>query len=328
MENQQRKKNMKNEIMHQLPFNNSNIINEQNMNRDLCNEQSQIDVTEEKPEKKDTILSTQWQQLDDTGFVPSQITLPTLPAGKYIPFDYGTKIGLKQIESLHDTIIEVEEYSELLTQINTFWASRDKYKKYGIIHKRGFLLHGVPGVGKTALLNLIADKIVVDGGVVVYSANWFRGATRLIRDLSSIEPNRKILFIIEDIDEEMEKYQLESDVLAFLDGADSVDNLCIVCTTNHLNKVPDRIKNRPSRIDLLVEIKLPSDNVRRNYLMNKIKPEDIPSGYTIETLVNLTAGLTFASIKEFILCIIIYGYDVDTAIKKCTVLNTQMGFKK
>ena len=77
--------------------------------------------------------------------------------------------------------------------------------------------------------------------------------------LREIEPDRKIILILEDIDNfiNVDKALLTK-LLQILDGSNKLDNIITIATTNYQEKLEERIANRPSRFDRRYEIGLPS----------------------------------------------------------------------
>jgi len=70
----------------------------------------------------------------------------------------------------------------------------------------------------------------------------------------------------------------EQALLQLLDGGIQHSNTVIIATTNYPENLPDRIINRPSRIDRIVEIDMPTREMREIYINKKalkVKDEDI-----------------------------------------------------
>jgi hypothetical protein len=58
-----------------------------------------------------------------------------------------------------------ERYEEVLTEIHDFWTEerKEKFKKMGFTHKRGIILYGEAGVGKSRLLLEMVNRLPEDG---------------------------------------------------------------------------------------------------------------------------------------------------------------------
>ena len=159
----------------------------------------------------------------------------------------------------------------------------------------------------------MVEEIKNRNGISVYfdiPDNWVEIA-KLIR---KVEKERPILCIIEDIDLIIEKYGEES-FLNFLDGLNSITNVVYVATTNNIEKIPDRIKDRPSRFDKKYEIKKPNDEDRKLYFETKLLPEDLTK-YNIEKLVKDTKNFTMAHLKEVFISLYILDNDYKEVIER------------
>lgn len=71
------------------------------------------------------------------------------------------------------------------------------YADRGIPFRRGYLLHGVPGSGKSSLIHAIAGQLMLDIYVVSLSASWISDST--LTALMGRVPARCIL-LLEDLD--------------------------------------------------------------------------------------------------------------------------------
>jgi len=198
---------------------------------------------------------------------------------------------------------------DLLNQIKLFWKKAEAYKNNNLIHKRGILLEGYPGSGKTSIISLLCDDIISKGGIVfnVTSPSNLSVYTSFVKNsFRSIEPETPIITIIEDID----KYDDSDVLLDFLDGKSQIEHHLVIATTNDTTRIPDSFL-RPSRIDLKIEIPLPSDKVRREYFTNKKVSENL-----IEELVKNTNNCSLADLKEIYISVFLLDYSIDEAIKK------------
>ncbi|KAG5647188.1 hypothetical protein DXG03_001147 [Asterophora parasitica] len=85
----------------------------------------------------------------------------------------------------------------LLNDTKDFLKSEKWYADRGIPFRRGYLLHGVPGSGKSSLIHAIAGQLMLDIYVVSLSASWISDST--LTTLMGRVPARCIL-LLEDLD--------------------------------------------------------------------------------------------------------------------------------
>ncbi|KAF5334175.1 hypothetical protein D9758_014820 [Tetrapyrgos nigripes] len=85
----------------------------------------------------------------------------------------------------------------LLNDTKDFLGSEKWYADRGIPFRRGYLLHGVPGSGKSSLIHAIAGELMLDIYVVSLSSSWISDAT--LNTLMGRVPKRCIV-LLEDLD--------------------------------------------------------------------------------------------------------------------------------
>lgn len=204
---------------------------------------------------------------------------------------------------------------EVIRNIETFWKNEDLFREYGFLWKRGILLHGPPGGGKTCTVQLISKKIVDMGGVTVYIQDPDL-ADRGLKMLRKIEPERNLVVILEDIDAMMEMHG-ESEILSLLDGELQIDNVVFLATTNYIEKLDKRIRNRPSRFDFVKEIGMPTREARAIFLKSKGLEGD-----QLERWLDLTDDFSIAHLKEMIVSVLIMGHGLEETVERLTTMIT------
>lgn len=190
----------------------------------------------------------QWTLLGNDVFTACGQTCDILPARVYsIDIDGRTGQFLFVTKSIvtDDLVVLPDTASERVLQaIDTFWRARESFKKYGQLFKRGIMLWGPPGGGKTATLMLLSRDIIERKGIVVLANHPVRTAKGL-EIIRRVEPDRPLICILEDIDEMVAEHG-EHELLALLDGETQIDNVAFIATTNY----PERLDN--SIRDLLI----------------------------------------------------------------------------
>jgi hypothetical protein len=158
---------------------------------------------------------------------------------------------------------------EIYQNIETFWTKESHFRSFGFLWKRGILLWGPAGSGKTSTLQLISQSIVDKGGLSVYVTHPAITAQGL-SIFRRIEPDRPCVVMLEDLDAMISTHG-EHEVLALLDGELQIDNVVFIATTNYPERLDKRIVNRPSRFDIVKLIGMPNAEAREMYLGRKNK---------------------------------------------------------
>lgn len=204
----------------------------------------------------------------------------------FVPENIKTDAIFKLENSVQDVILE---------DIRKFWSKKDVYQKFGLLYKRGVLMHGAQGSGKTSAIYQLNEEVKKVGGISIMVDNP-KVDGGLIRRLREVEPERPILAIIEEVDMRI-NHITEADWASLLDGELNIDNIIWLATTNNIEKLHPRFRNRPSRFDVVVEVGLPTKNDRARYILNKfsdIKPE------LLNQMATDTEGFSLAHLKELL----------------------------
>jgi SpoVK/Ycf46/Vps4 family AAA+-type ATPase len=271
---------------------------------------------------KDTRM---WAVHGKRNYSPCEAAVPEMPPGQYtisasdslgIYFSK-TDINLDDLIKLPDSVSE-----QVIGEIESFWKKEEHFRKFGFLWKRGVLMWGPPGSGKTSTLQIISEKIIERGGISVYVDHPGLAAKGL-KILRQIEPSRPLIVMLEDIDSIIDNYG-ESDLLALMDGELQIDNVVFVATTNYPEKLDKRFINRPSRFDIVKKIGMPNDDARELYL--KTKCDRLAQDSNKEELLNwiqLSKGFSIAHLKELIVSVEVFEVDLDDAV---TRLRTMMDY--
>lgn len=196
----------------------------------------------------------------------------------------------------------------VLSEIDKFWGQKEKFTSMGLVHKRGLLLYGAPGTGKSCILKLVMGEVVKEGDIVLIIKTP-RHLTSAIRSIRQVEPDRKVLAILEDVDD-MVSYD-SHELLGLFDGDSQQDGMLILGTTNYLDRLPPRMV-RVGRFDRVIEIGNPGKDGRRVYFETKLG-DNVP---LVSKLVKATKGFTFAQMRETLISHLAMGYSLEDTISR------------
>ncbi len=232
--------------------------------------------------------------------------------GKKIEF--GGRIRFMNVEgkSWHSIILDRATKKEIKANTVEFLSRAKRWHGFGIPQKRGVLLAGEPGTGKT----LICKALMAEAdGITCIATNAYRlsedGYITELYDMA--EDLSPCIVFIEDIDLiglNREEYHYQHgpallSLLNVLDGVEEKHEIVTVATTNNWEALDRAISHRPSRFDRVIKLSLPSLEERRqlvSLLCQKI-PIDMP---TQDYIACKAEGCTPAQLQE-----IVYGLAIE-----------------
>ena len=269
----------------------------------------------------DDFVASQWQSLGNgSAYVSSESSASSIPPGQYdMVFNHqiGKPMFVRKSVNLDDLIALPDSASEeVVAAVKVFWTKKEKFKEMGFLFKRGILLWGPPGSGKTSTVQTVAANIVKSGGVAMYMDNP-SFATDALQHFREVEPERPLVVMAEDIDSIVDKYG-DHELLALLDGELNIENVLFIATTNYPEQLDARIVNRPSRFDIVKLIPMPSQAAREVFLKAKL-PERFAgkSGNAeLQTWLKLTDNFSVAHLKEIIISVEGFGYTVESTVER------------
>ncbi|KAF8077829.1 BCS1 N terminal-domain-containing protein [Lyophyllum atratum] len=158
---------------------------------------------------------------------------------------------------LQSVVLEPGVSQKIEGDIKSFLERRQWYADRGIPYRRGYLLHGPPGSGKTSFIQALAGSLSYDICLLNLSERGL--ADDKLNHLLSNAPERSFV-LIEDVDAAFNKrvqttedgYQSSvtfSGFLNALDGVASGEERIIFMTTNHVERL-DPALIRPGRVDV------------------------------------------------------------------------------
>ncbi len=171
-----------------------------------------------------------------------------MPQPKFINVD-----KINRDELIYSKHIEQSIETNLFTPITRV----DDIVANGMVVKRGILLYGAYGTGKT-LAARIAAKLAVQAGLTYVSVLRADELDDAI-NFSRLYGKPACVLFCEDIDRAMsgERSVKIDDILNVIDGVDSKDlNLITVLTSNHADTINPAML-RPGRLDAIIEVEAP-----------------------------------------------------------------------
>lgn len=203
-----------------------------------------------------------------------------------------------------DTLVLPESLlAEIRGDVARFFSSCDSYARYGIAWRRGVLLSGAPGNGKTHTVKALVNE----SGVSCLYVRSFRSCPSCTeRNMHEVFDRARraapCIVVLEDLDALVDK-QSRSFFLNELDGFAPNHGVLVLATSNYPEKIDPALVDRPGRFDRRYEIGPPAEAERRLAIdrWNKgLLPEMRASVEGVEAAVAATDGFSFAYLKELL----------------------------
>jgi len=272
---------------------------------------------------------SQWTSNDGVIFFPAATSVKELPAGVYsIGMNFG-QIFFTKVDIKTEDLIRFSDANsdQVIDEINSFWGKKELFDKFGLPYKRGILLYGPPGSGKTCTIRFLINDLIKLGGIIlqVENVSLFAAGLEVMRKIDKEKP---IIAIIEDIDSYTNGD--ETNLIGILDGISNVENIVFLATTNYPEELSGRILNRPSRFDKRFYIGYPNAPSRKIYLEHLAKnmsPKPWNKKIPLDRWVKDTQGMSVAHLKELFVATVILGNSYENAITTIKEMKSQLTSK-
>ncbi|WWD17605.1 hypothetical protein CI109_102046 [Kwoniella shandongensis] len=195
-----------------------------------------------------------------------------------------------QKASWDDVVIDPELKRQIQQDYQSFFNAEDIFKDLGVPWKRGMILLGPPGNGKTISLKAIIKEADVPA-LYVKSFRGHQGEEAGIREIFvRARSEAPCILVLEDLD-------------SLINDQNRAFFLNEIGTTNHFERLDPALSNRPSRFDRKYTFPNPSGADRTDYAtywQNKLRTKpniDFPQAL-VNQFADNTNGFSFAYMKE------------------------------
>jgi len=251
---------------------------------------------------QDTALTTE----SFIEYLKTQQLSSNVDLGEVQPADLASLKGIDDVlQSLEANLIIPLEHDDLATELD-------------LKPKRGVLLAGPPGTGKTTIGRALAHRLkskffLIDGTFISGTGDFYR---KIEYVFEAAKQNAPAIVFIDDTDvifEEGGDMGLYRYLLTLLDGLESetTGRVCVMMTAMNVHSLPPALV-RSGRIELWLEMRLPDETARAQILQSflsqislVLRDADVPQ------LIAATEGFTGADLKRLIEeAKTLYAYDL------------------
>lgn len=274
------------------------------------------------------VVKEGWSTRDGVIFRPdhNRTLSPVIDPGFYIA-GYNHALAIAELSKIQlETDKHLINFSDnvsntLLQDISSFWTKEALFKKYNFPYKRGILMYGPAGCGKSSAINLLSRQLIVKGGIMLKYRDYL-GLTECVKAIRRHQPDVPLIVLMEDLDAILD-YDCVTDILNLLDGVEkSVEKVVWLATTNHPERLDNNIKSRPSRFDRRLEFGYPSANTRQEYFRSLFKNEITDKD--LKQWVELSHEFSFAHMKELFVSVVLLDNPLEKAAKELQAMKGEI----
>ena len=203
-------------------------------------------------------------------------------------------------------ILDEEVKQRLRDDVEGFFDRAGQYAEYAVPWKRGVILHGLPGNGKTISIKALMRSLSARSPPVPTLYVKSMGNNPDNDDVRSVfdkaRDNAPCLLVFEDLDS-LVSDNVRSFFLNEVDGLEGNDGIMMVGSTNYLDKLDAGISKRPSRFDRKYHFALPSREERERYCntwkakLSQKSSMELPPEISA-AVAGITNGFSFAYMQE------------------------------
>jgi DNA polymerase III delta prime subunit len=167
--------------------------------------------------------------------------------------------------------------------------------------KRGLLLHGPPGTGKTHTIRFLTGRLT-SSTIILLTGRSIRFIDQAAALARRLQPS---MVVLEDVDLVATDRDLAQDgnpllfsLLDAMDGVGADADVTFALTTNRADILETALADRPGRVDLAIEIPRPDARCRLRLL--RVYARDLAVDADLDEVAAGSEGVTASFIKELI----------------------------
>jgi hypothetical protein len=216
-----------------------------------------------------------------------------------------THYGQTRLQARYDwdaVVLDATTRRMVRNDFELFFKREDWFRQHNLPYRRGYLLWGSPGNGKSATIRVMAAHPHIQPFALDLSDAEEKNS-KILHLFEKAAENTPALVILEDLDRAFptEGKRTQERTVSFqtllncLDGVGSQNGVIVVATANDPTCLDAAILKRPGRFDRVVQFRNPDPDLRRQYY-ERLSPN--LGGEVFEIAIEKTEGFSFAQLRE------------------------------
>lgn len=197
--------------------------------------------------------------------------------------------------SWDDVILPRAMRDDLRAGVETFFRSRDEYKRFSIPYKRGFIFSGPAGCGKTLTAKIIIATMKLPSYLLTPSPGMERMNSAINWTFENAAEQAPAVLLIEELEKFSEPVYI-STILNLMDGLSTMRGVLVIATTNYPERIDPALLLRPSRFDRIWHFPLPDREARLRLLAGKARGAFADE--LLQRVADLSSGFSMAYVQE------------------------------
>lgn len=245
------------------------------------------------------------------------------PSLNYIPID--------KSYTWEDSILDEGVKSEIQSNVDKLINNLEIYKKNNLTFKRGLILEGVPGTGKTLIGKVLCSS--VDCSFLWVTPKYLTNSSMISAICNLAREVSPTILFLEDLDLYGSERKSNSDdsilgeLMNQLDGLVENHFVIVIATTNKVKEVEDALRNRPGRFDRVLEIPKPNLVCRTRMLELFTKDLILDPAVDLKIVARACKDYTGAHVKELVNTAIMDAIDERSVDDNDKVILKQVHFE-